>query len=250
MQDENQNQEKGTMDENESPTCIICLDALNQDPNPCTLSCGHSFHTSCLQIWFTIKSSTCPHCRQESTCHHPNPLTDHLKPYLFDLVAQQKATIRRLEQQVEELQTWQYIHSQPDLMMMMQSHSSPAFSFANTNTSSGRNQPEDIPFWADGLAYEVDRQIANPIFMTQRQFSSSFSPSLVTSTTTTTSSLSHSHRRSGGLPYPSPNTRSHTHTLRSSTSSSSAQPRVYLPAHTNLILHRRSNHHPTSTSNR
>jgi hypothetical protein len=60
-------------------SCSICFDdtySHNQnDPLFChRTSCGHLFHTSCINRWY-MNSTTCPCCRQEDTTLQL-PLTD------------------------------------------------------------------------------------------------------------------------------------------------------------------------------
>lgn len=53
------------MDDNTSSNnyeeCSICLDKL--DKNKITISCGHTFHYSCIHTWL-IKNNRCPLCRK------------------------------------------------------------------------------------------------------------------------------------------------------------------------------------------
>jgi hypothetical protein len=48
---------------NMSTECVVCLDLMTT-ANASRLSCGHAFHTPCLQRW-TAVSPTCPVCRAE-----------------------------------------------------------------------------------------------------------------------------------------------------------------------------------------
>ena len=45
-------------------TCSICLDEYQTDERIGVLSCGHSFHSSCIKEWLK-RSKTCPLCRQK-----------------------------------------------------------------------------------------------------------------------------------------------------------------------------------------
>ncbi|MBU79092.1 MAG: hypothetical protein CMD29_03075 [Flavobacteriales bacterium] len=50
---------KTSLDEDEE--CIICLNGYLKDQNMSILSCGHKFHKSCIDTWFTYKK-LCPFC--------------------------------------------------------------------------------------------------------------------------------------------------------------------------------------------
>ena len=41
--------------------CAICLDSMNTQT--LTISCGHTYHSSCLLNWFEY-NMTCPVCRE------------------------------------------------------------------------------------------------------------------------------------------------------------------------------------------
>ena len=41
-------------------TCSICLEDVGFGPPNRLLSCGHTFHASCVDPWLTMKSPTCP----------------------------------------------------------------------------------------------------------------------------------------------------------------------------------------------
>lgn len=70
-----------------SSTCSICFDdtySYNQnDPLFChRTSCGHLFHTSCINRWY-MNSTTCPCCRQQdTTVQHPLTDSSFNNPYI------------------------------------------------------------------------------------------------------------------------------------------------------------------------
>lgn len=59
-------------------SCAICMDddLVQSSDGTCTLSCGHLFHSSCIQIWLTTKQS-CPVCRRDTSCCEHGALRDH-----------------------------------------------------------------------------------------------------------------------------------------------------------------------------
>ena len=44
--------------------CPICLEKLGQGDDTSSLSCGHSFHATCVYRWFD-RANTCPMCRHQ-----------------------------------------------------------------------------------------------------------------------------------------------------------------------------------------
>lgn len=57
--------------------CSICLDDLSPSGSNCHISCGHLFHTICIQTWLLVHDNTCPLCRQcIQGCNHPS-IYDH-----------------------------------------------------------------------------------------------------------------------------------------------------------------------------
>lgn len=54
--------EKQTYDGKEECSCSICMDAIVPNSMMYKLSCGHTFHTLCLNNWGKYKP-TCPVCR-------------------------------------------------------------------------------------------------------------------------------------------------------------------------------------------
>ena len=42
--------------------CIICLNDMKPDTNVSLVSCGHVYHTWCLNAWF-LKREVCPICQ-------------------------------------------------------------------------------------------------------------------------------------------------------------------------------------------
>jgi hypothetical protein len=45
--------------------CIICLDEMRPGTNVSLISCGHVYHTWCLNSWF-LRKKLCPICRGPS----------------------------------------------------------------------------------------------------------------------------------------------------------------------------------------
>lgn len=44
-------------------SCSVCLENIYF--NEKKLSCGHSFHSKCINKWFLIKKNECPYCRTQ-----------------------------------------------------------------------------------------------------------------------------------------------------------------------------------------
>ena len=60
-------------------TCSICLvDIENQLSDTKTLSCGHKYHTTCINTWL-LENNTCPYCRNV-------PLPSKFKKYTLCFV--------------------------------------------------------------------------------------------------------------------------------------------------------------------
>jgi len=51
-------------------TCVICLDAFEEDCLVRILPCHHTFHLLCIDAWLTQKSATCPCCRVDYKTVH------------------------------------------------------------------------------------------------------------------------------------------------------------------------------------
>lgn len=56
--------DQSSKDENEKVTCAICLDAYAPLDDVSTLSCGHTYHASCICKWLSHVAS-CPVCKRD-----------------------------------------------------------------------------------------------------------------------------------------------------------------------------------------
>lgn len=45
--------------------CVICLETLEDDHNVRGLTCGHAFHSYCIDPWFTARRACCPLCKTD-----------------------------------------------------------------------------------------------------------------------------------------------------------------------------------------
>lgn len=59
---------------NPGDSCAICLDTLEDDDDVRGLSCGHTFHASCLDPWLTSRKACCPLCKADYFV--PKPRTE------------------------------------------------------------------------------------------------------------------------------------------------------------------------------
>ncbi|KAJ2001959.1 hypothetical protein GGI04_001280 [Coemansia thaxteri] len=48
-----------------SPECSICLTPFDSDEVVRVLVCGHTYHTECIDVWLTQRSSLCPICKTD-----------------------------------------------------------------------------------------------------------------------------------------------------------------------------------------
>lgn len=46
-------------------TCAICIDQLEEDDEVRGLTCGHAFHSSCVDVWLTTRRAICPLCKKD-----------------------------------------------------------------------------------------------------------------------------------------------------------------------------------------
>jgi Ring finger domain len=61
-------------DDEEPPSCPICLDPFQLDSKVTMLPCGHPYHQACVLPWLTKRQSVCPICKFDLMCP-PSPPT-------------------------------------------------------------------------------------------------------------------------------------------------------------------------------
>lgn len=54
-----------TQHEQQDDVCVICLDEFSEGEEVRQLTCGHEFHTECIDPWLTVKSASCPLCKHD-----------------------------------------------------------------------------------------------------------------------------------------------------------------------------------------
>ncbi|CCG84357.1 protein of unknown function [Taphrina deformans PYCC 5710] len=52
-------------------TCAICIDTLEEDDEIRGLTCGHAFHSSCVDVWLTTRRAICPLCKKDYWVRKP-----------------------------------------------------------------------------------------------------------------------------------------------------------------------------------
>lgn len=72
--DDNGNSIDDDNDDEDFPTCSVCLDKFQDGDELRTLACSHCFHKRCIDIWLlgtfsndTTVTCTCPQCRQSAS---------------------------------------------------------------------------------------------------------------------------------------------------------------------------------------
>ncbi|KAK6505384.1 hypothetical protein TWF481_007289 [Arthrobotrys musiformis] len=83
-------------------TCAICIDNLEDSDDVRGLTCGHAFHTACIDPWLTARRACCPLCKADY--YVPKPRTE------AEIEAEEQARERRRQQAAElnrsPLSTW------------------------------------------------------------------------------------------------------------------------------------------------
>ncbi|EWC45238.1 hypothetical protein DRE_05965 [Drechslerella stenobrocha 248] len=71
-------------------TCAICIDNLEDSDDVRGLTCGHAFHTACIDPWLTVRRACCPLCKADY--YVPKPRTE------AEIEAEEAARERRRQQ--------------------------------------------------------------------------------------------------------------------------------------------------------
>ncbi|KAK6541203.1 hypothetical protein TWF694_008570 [Orbilia ellipsospora] len=85
-------------------TCAICIDNLEDSDDVRGLTCGHAFHTACIDPWLTARRASCPLCKADY--YVPKPRSE------AEIEAEEAARERRRQQAAEihrhPLSAWWY----------------------------------------------------------------------------------------------------------------------------------------------
>ncbi|KAL4946643.1 hypothetical protein BDV06DRAFT_208549 [Aspergillus oleicola] len=57
--------------------CVVCMEDFDDDDSIRALTCGHIFHATCLDPWFTKRQARCPLCK---TCYPPEHASAPIRP--------------------------------------------------------------------------------------------------------------------------------------------------------------------------
>ena len=78
-------------------TCSICLESFTSKCNVSTTTCGHVFHTDCIEEWLKNGQNNCSQCRK--TCHQ-----NQLIQLYFSENDTESGLVSELEQEIWILQ--------------------------------------------------------------------------------------------------------------------------------------------------
>ncbi|KAF3160504.1 hypothetical protein TWF225_000983 [Orbilia oligospora] len=111
-------------------TCAICIDNLEDSDDVRGLTCGHAFHTACIDPWLTARRACCPLCKADY--YVPKPRTE------AEIEAEEQARERRRQQAAElnrsPISAWWY---RAEAYLMPSNPNN-----ANRNGRQGRPEPQ------------------------------------------------------------------------------------------------------------
>lgn len=76
--------------------CAICLDTIEEDDDVRGLTCGHAFHSACLDPWLTNRRACCPLCKKDYYIPKPRPEAE-TQPASADATSRERA--RRVQRE-------------------------------------------------------------------------------------------------------------------------------------------------------